>query len=120
MSNLKPHSSGWFEIRKNKMLSERKKEYRRKYNKTEAGKLSKKRSRYKYKITLSEYNNLKIKQANLCAICSKKEIGKSLAIDHCHVTGKIRGLLCTKCNRALGGFCDDPNLLKMALLYLNS
>lgn len=73
------------------------------------------------KITVEEYKNLIEKQNNLCAICNKSETKISrkdktvspLSIDHCHKTGKIRGLLCNKCNRGLGYFEDNEvNLIK--------
>lgn len=51
-----------------------------------------------------------------CAICACK---KYLVIDHCHRTGKVRGLLCKKCNTALGGFNDDTKALEGAIAYLN-
>lgn len=50
-----------------------------------------------------------------CAICQSHD---SLAIDHCHKSGKVRGVLCGKCNRGLGNFLDDPQLLRAAALYL--
>lgn len=77
-------------------------------------------------ITLEEYQKLFESQQGLCAICSQpesvvdwrsKEV-KRLAVDHCHKTGKIRGLLCTNCNHGLGKFKDNPMLLQKALDYL--
>ena len=59
-----------------------------------------------------------------CDICNehhttiKDRTGKSLAVDHCHTTGEVRGLLCFGCNTALGRFKDDPTLLKNAIKYL--
>ena len=55
-----------------------------------------------------------------CAICSisKKDNGKDLAVDHCHSTGKIRGLLCNKCNPAIGFLQDSPEIAKNALEYI--
>jgi hypothetical protein len=51
-----------------------------------------------------------------CEICQKKK--KIIHIDHCHATGLIRGLLCFKCNGAIGKFEDDPSLIQMAMNYL--
>lgn len=54
-----------------------------------------------------------------CLICFKKEtMNKAHAVDHCHVTGKIRGILCYKCNIGLGYFNEDIELLNSALKYL--
>lgn len=58
-------------------------------------------------------------QGGVCAICSKEDAaGKRLAVDHCHETGKVRGLLCLKCNTVLGKMNDEVNLLKKAIAYL--
>lgn len=54
-----------------------------------------------------------------CRICgTSNKRGKPLAVDHCHTTGKVRGLLCTSHNTALGKFKDDPGLLASAITYL--
>jgi|SRR5271166_3815920 len=79
-----------------------------------------------YKISLDDYNNLLIKQNELCAICNKKESSiskssgliKKLSVDHNHETKKVRALLCEKCNRGLGYFCDDIEILDKASEYL--
>lgn len=73
-----------------------------------------------YGITDEEYQALRESHNYRCAICdiSEEEEGKALAIDHCHKTGRIRGLLCNKCNRALGHFKDDPVLVEKAAAYL--
>lgn len=65
-----------------------------------------------YGITQSEYDEMNVRQKGLCAICGQKETAQGrrekaprrLAVDHDHTTGKIRGLLCVKCNRGLGRF----------------
>lgn len=63
-----------------------------------------------YGITLEEYNSIEIQQGGVCDICKQPEtqerngIKYRLAVDHCHKTGKVRGLLCFKCNSALGSF----------------
>ena len=72
----------------------------------------------KYGITLEEYNGLLEKQKGKCAICKTITSKRRLDVDHCHETGKIRGLLCLNCNAALGNFKDDPILLRTAIEYL--
>ena len=73
-----------------------------------------------YGITLDEYEILLNKQGGVCAICSQKESSKNnyLCVDHDHKTGKVRGLLCTQCNHAIGKLKDDPNLFIKAAEYL--
>lgn len=74
----------------------------------------------KYKITVGDHNTLYTEQQGCCKICGKteKDNKRRLAIDHCHSTGTVRGLLCTKCNLMLGYAEDDTNVLSMAILYL--
>ena len=81
------------------------------------------RSKFKraYGITLEQYYELLQQQNNCCAICGTdkpSERTKYFAVDHCHATGKVRGLLCTKCNRGLGLFNDVPERLQAAVNYL--
>jgi hypothetical protein len=73
-------------------------------------------------ISEEEYQVLYRCQGKKCAVCEKKLASKRytrLAVDHCHKTGKLRGLLCTNCNTALGLFYDSPKILRKALEYLN-
>lgn len=74
-----------------------------------------------YGITASQYSSLLAKQNNSCAIChsqSPKANSKYFHVDHCHVTKKVRGLLCIECNLGLGKFQDNPQNLLKAALYL--
>lgn len=74
----------------------------------------------KYNISLEEYQSKLEKQNYCCALCGKtqEEEKSALCVDHNHETGQIRDLLCRVCNRALGLFKDDPELLKRAADYL--
>lgn len=77
--------------------------------------------RCQFKITQELAEHLYYKRMDgVCSICGKRETAKglSLSIDHNHRTGKIRGLLCGKCNKGLGGFKDKPQLLLKAVKYL--
>ena len=74
----------------------------------------------KYGITLEDYNQMYDLQSGVCKICGQAETnGKRIAIDHNHITGKVRGLLCNHCNIGLGKFFDNPQLLQSAINYLN-
>lgn len=79
------------------------------------------------KISKDYFEELLIKQNNCCAICKmpefitngvKSQKEKMLAIDHCHKTLKIRGLLCHKCNVSLGALNDSIDTLQSAIDYL--
>lgn len=75
--------------------------------------------KWKYGITLDQYNILLESQNNVCAIC--KQIcasGNDLGVDHDHITGNVRGLLCVLCNNGLGQFRDNPDWLNTAAEYV--
>lgn len=76
--------------------------------------------RIKYGLTPQRYDAMLVAQNNCCAICGKTpfENGKRLTIDHCHITKKVRGLLCYRCNTGLASFHDDASLLWTAYQYL--
>lgn len=74
-----------------------------------------------YGISLDEYNIFLENQGGVCAICGQPEKDSKktyLSVDHDHETGKVRGLLCSDCNRGLGSFKDSPDLLDKAKAYL--
>lgn len=74
-----------------------------------------------YGITADKYQELFTQQGGVCAVCRKPCItGRMLAVDHCHKTGKIRGLLCSPCNSALGFVKDDLTRLEALVSYLRS
>ena len=88
--------------------------------------LKKTRAEYKrktrYNFSLAESEALLKSQGYCCAICSIHFDNKSHKtkpfIDHCHATGKVRGLLCNNCNFSLGGFKDNEDNLLAAIQYL--
>ena len=74
-----------------------------------------------YGITLAEYDTMLTEQKGLCGICGEDNVAykkKHLCVDHCHKTGKIRGLLCDACNIALGKLRDSKQRLLNAISYL--
>ena len=73
-----------------------------------------------YGMTLEDYNKMWIEQSGKCAICGKheQELDTVLCVDHCHTTGKVRGLLCSKCNAGIGLLQDDFNVVLSAAKYL--
>ena len=74
----------------------------------------------KYNITEKQWDELYNKQNGCCAICKKpeSELKKILGVDHNHKTGKVRGLLCDNCNKGLGCFKDDKDIINNASNYL--
>jgi hypothetical protein len=70
-----------------------------------------------YGITPEQQEQMRLDQGNKCAICSN-EFTKSPHTDHDHETGKVRSLLCGTCNKGLGQFKDDPELLRKAAVYI--
>jgi hypothetical protein len=73
----------------------------------------------KYGLTLEQYEVIMLKQNNKCRICGDSISMKTVAIDHCHNEGHVRGVLCGTCNSGLGFFKDNTESLKKAIDYLN-
>ena len=88
-----------------------------------------KQLRRKYGITLEQYNTMFQLQNGLCGICGKSEStrrrkktqgNERLAVDHCHETGVVRGLLCFKCNTAIGSLGDNEEMVMRVIFYLTN
>jgi len=75
-----------------------------------------------YGMTLEDYNKMWTEQSGKCAICNKheQELGNVLFVDHCHNTGKVRGLLCRNCNTGIGLLQEDLNIILSAAKYLEN
>jgi len=98
-------------------------DYMKTYNKPEYCPEKREESRIKsYGLSLQEYDDMMEAQGGGCAICGssdpKTPRGGRFCVDHNHETNEVRGLLCSSCNRALGLFGDDPNVLSKAVVYL--
>lgn len=122
------------------MQTEKGKVIRRKYQHSKKGKQTQKRYttsingqqtrrncalQSKYNFTLKEYNQLFQQQNGRCAICRKPETASNqygirvLAVDHNHKTGKVRALLCDRCNRMIGFAKENKDILQKAIKYLS-
>ena len=74
----------------------------------------------KFGISLIEYEQLSFNQNDVCAICKEEcNRGNNLVVDHNHSTGEVRGLLCHRCNTAIGLMRDNIDFLKSAIEYLS-
>jgi hypothetical protein len=100
--------------------------HQREWRKQNPGKSKANDLRRMYGMELHQYETLFKQQNHVCAICQQPEKAldkdggpRRMPVDHCHATGKVRGLLCTSCNRAIGMFKDDPKILQKAIDYLN-
>jgi hypothetical protein len=78
------------------------------------------RNKKVFGLDSGEYELMLTSQDGVCAICKNEcSVKPSLAVDHDHITGKVRGLLCSNCNNGLGRFKDNVELLSNAIGYLN-
>lgn len=78
--------------------------------------------RTKYGLSLEDYNALLEKQGHSCGICQVpfSSLKRRPHVDHCHSTGKVRGILCPNCNVTLGHSKDNLDVLKGCISYLES
>lgn len=70
-----------------------------------------------YNLFIDEYKILYSSQNGRCGIC---KVEQDIHVDHCHVSGDVRGLLCSKCNMAIGLFKDDVSLMSEAIKYISN
>ena len=97
------------------------KKYYKKYSKEYYKTHIEKRRMYKYGISNTDFNNLLFAQNNRCAICKEPldlQTPYAVHIDHDHKRGKVRGILCRKCNLAIGQLRDNPEYAYNAFIYL--
>lgn len=98
---------------------EKSKDSQRRYRENHADKILNSSFKHRFNITLDDYNKMLTDQNGVCAICGEtNKTGARLAVDHNHITGEIRGLLCMKCNVAVGKWGEDMQLFEKTLSYL--
>jgi hypothetical protein len=76
------------------------------------------RLRNRYGLSLEDYASLLLAQDNRCVICDSSFSTETPYVDHNHITGKVRGILCATCNMGLGSYKDSVILLEKAISYL--
>lgn len=100
--------------------------YMREYNKKNPAKRKHGDLKKKFGISYQDYEKMLTAQQGVCKVCLKPEsqvhpiteVPYMLSVDHCHRTGKIRGLLCNRCNRVLGMVDDNTEILSGLIEYL--
>lgn len=99
---------------------ERLREYNNKYDQEHKEQKKEYRYKKKYNLTLEEIDQLLITQNYKCLICGESLLVNKRHIDHNYKTGKVRGILCAKCNTGLGQFRDNSELLRKAVVYMET
>lgn len=91
-----------------------------KYREKSRKAVRKHRLKTKYNMSVEQYEALVTSQGNKCAVCKTSDMGhaKEWSVDHCHKSGKVRGLLCQPCNTALGLAREDPAILRALANYI--
>lgn len=117
----KAHASGYYtycKLCKSKLMREANARWKKRHPEKAKRKERESNLKKNYGITIEQYEELLANQGGQCLICKTEPGDLELAVDHCHQTNEIRGLLCRGCNHGIGNFNDDPELLRSALRYL--
>lgn len=116
---IKARAKAWRDDPANKArLNEYHKAWRRAH-KAKAGAIYRKyQLKWKYGLSLEDFDALLAAQGGRCAICPRVLTVRQACVDHDHTTQAVRGILCQTCNTVLGQMDDSPNLLRRAALYL--
>lgn len=108
------------ELQANRPLELKRKAWRKADNKRK-GKRHEYHLSRTYGLTEEDYEKMLHSQGYACKICKTEEPNgkhKRFVVDHCHVTGKVRGLLCDRCNQGIGKLYDNPDIVYKAYKYL--
>ena len=102
-------------------VKERRKKYTYEYSQREQSKINRREMEWRRAgvkdMTCGRYDMMIKEQNGFCKICGEKQ-KRRLDVDHCHTNGKVRGLLCNKCNQAIGLLGDNIDMLQKAIKYL--
>ncbi len=93
-------------------------EYAKRYREGHKPERRERRLKLEYGLSVEDYETLNREQGGTCAICGGVDKTRRLAVDHCHETGLVRGLLCRNCNVGIGNLRDDSKLCRAAAEYL--
>jgi hypothetical protein len=74
----------------------------------------------RFNLSRDDLDSMYKDQEGCCKICKQPFIGQRPCVDHCHTTNKVRGLLCSNCNKGLGHFFDNIESLNQAITYLRN
>jgi transketolase len=96
------------------------KEQKRRWYLANRDRVALQRRKYLYSILPDTYAQLLMTQNGVCAICGGNRNKQALGVDHNHITGSVRGLLCGKCNVIIGMADDDSGILRKAIEYLDA
>jgi hypothetical protein len=113
-SRMGAKNPGW----KGGQTKEQKAEYLREWRRKNEAYVRDREYKKRFGITIEEYEALLERQDGRCAICRQPCRRGRLAVDHCHATGRVRGLLCRSCNIILGLADDSPAWMERAMKYL--
>ena len=116
-TEMKSYKAEWYLKNKENQKAKCRQRYHEGDKQQHSHKVWRNKIRREFGITEDEYNKMLKSQNGVCKICKLSD-EKRLAVDHCHNTGIVRGLLCQKCNTALGLFQENSELLKEAVNYL--
>ena len=124
-----PGNCSWVERRKSGKSDDQKKDratYMREWRERNRERVIAQSTERRYGLSFDDHSKMILSQNNVCAICDKPETSvdnrtkmvRRLAVDHCHSSGRVRELLCSKCNKALGSVGDSVEILQKMILYI--
>lgn len=118
LANKDKSSKIYFDYINNKNINKEKTKLESKKRRLE--KKRQNRLKYQYNITIEDYNKMYIEQEGKCYTCQKhqNDLKFKLVVDHCHKTGKVRGLLCDTCNSGIGFLKEDIDTILRVIQYL--